>query len=173
MAFFSSQRREEMVSSRAMRTLRLLPLAVLVGCAPLSPVGAYSFTLSGTETQTAPGNDTSTSTGTGTLTINEGKADKSFVVVVAQTDSNPCTLNGTQSSSAPLTIDITPSQTCRFVYTGGQLTATIASGKIEVTNDDKSMTGSATLTISYAYAGQTLLFNFTGTGVRTYSGPRL
>lgn len=157
--------------------LCLLTALFIVGCGSVDEnIGAYAFTMTGTETQTAPTNNTSTSTASGTISVNATKIDKSYSIVVGQTSmpTAGCVLNGTRSTTSMYEIDIATGQTCSFQSTGATTTATISSGKVTITPAQTSTdVANLKIEVSYSYAGNTLLGNFAGTGVRTYAGPRL
>ncbi len=147
----------------------LVAMVLLAGCTPTDQlVGSFAFTLSGTETTTAPGNSSSTSTGTGTLAVTHGVATD-YVVVIAQTDSNPCTLLGSATKDKPTVITISAGQKCQFLYSTGSVTATLGSGSVTL---DSMTQNTATLSIDYSYAGTVFGINYAGTGARTYTGPR-
>lgn len=149
-----------------MRTVTLFATAVLLtACGPDPMIGSYSFTLTGTDTNTAPNNSTSTPSGTGTLAVTSALMTD-YVLTAAQTDASPCVLKGTRGEKAQ-TITIAAEQKCTFVYAGGQVTATMTSGTATLKDNVMS------LEVSYSYAGTTLGINYAGTGKRTYSGPRM
>lgn len=149
--------------------LTVIALTLASGCTPNDQlVGSFSFALTGTETTTSPGNSTSTSTGIGTLAVTHGVASD-YVVVIAQTDSNPCTLVGTKTTDKPLVITLTAGQTCQFLYSTGHVTATITSGAVTL---DANTRNTATLSLGYSYAGKVFGINYVGSGTRTYTGPR-
>ena len=150
-------------------TLTALVAVVLTGCTPADLlVGSYNFTLSGTDTTTAPGMSTSTPTGTGTLAITHGVATD-YVIVIGQTNSSACQLTGKKNKDKAQVIDIAAGQVCQFLYSTGSVTATLTSGFVTL---DSSTMNSATLALAYSYTGSVLGITYAGTGSRTYVGPR-
>jgi hypothetical protein len=158
-----------------MRSLLLLAVVLSACGVPYDPlVGSFNFTLTGTEMQTMPSNQNSTTTGTGTIAITHGIAEKSYVLTVAETDSNPCTLRGTRNEMDPNTIDIASAQMCHFTAGGGSITATLNASTAKLTLGPGSMPGADTikLDVTYSYSGTVLGFQFSGTGTRSYQGAR-
>jgi hypothetical protein len=138
----------------------------LSACAPDPMLGSFNFTLNGTETETAPRSQTTTSTGAGTLAVTTGKT-VDYVLTVAQTDASPCVLEADRNDKGDV-VSITPAQKCTFVFPAGQVTATMTTGTVTVSEKGESLT----VNVTYTYAGTTLGINFAGTGSRTYTGPR-
>ena len=148
-----------------MRSLALLAL-LLTACAPDPVLGTYDFTLTGTETETAPRSQTTASSGTGPMAITTGKTSD-YVVTLAQTDATPCVVNADKTEKGDA-INITAGQKCTFVFAGGNVTATMTTGTVAVSEKGEN----ATVKVNYTYAGTTFGINFAGTGERTYTGPR-
>ena len=149
-----------------MRTLLILSAVALCACAPDYTPGTYDFTLTGTDTETAPRSQTSTPAGGGTMAITVGKK-VDYLITIAQTDATPCVLEADRNDKGDA-VNITAAQKCTFVYSGGTVTATINTGTVSVS--DKGET--ATVNVAYSYAGTIIGINFAGTGTRTYAGPR-
>lgn len=146
----------------------MLSFAV-TACTPADQlVGTFAFSLSGTDTNTAPNTTSTNPTGTGSLAITQGVATD-YVMVIAQTDTSPCTLTGSKASGKPNVITIGTGQTCQFAYPFGSVKATLNTGSVTL---DTSTMNTATLAMAYSYAGQVFNINYAGTGNRTYAGPR-
>lgn len=147
-----------------MRSLVLVALA-LTGCAQPDLVpGTFNFTLTGTETETAPRNQITATSGSGTITT--GKTSD-YVITLAQTDATPCVVNADRTEKGDA-INITAGQKCTFFFSGGNVTATMSTGTVSVSEKGEN----ATVKVTYTYAGTTIGINFAGTGERTYTGPR-
>jgi hypothetical protein len=145
----------------------LLLLSLCAACSSVDPlIGTFNFTLTGSDTQTAPTSGTNPASGNGSVAITHGVAVDSYDITVAQVNSTACTVKGMQNDKDPLTIDITTMQTCSFASGTGSVTATFTSGSATVKED------TLTLQVGYSYAGTSFGINFAGTGSRTYTGPR-
>src|SRR5450432_1537658 len=133
-----------------------LTLAVVLSAcvAPVDGrIGSYHFTLSGSDTETAPQMQTTTPTGVGTLAITAGAADVGYDITIAETDTNPCSLLGTLKEKDQETIDIAANQTCKFSFSGGTVTGTLTSGSATLTDQTMS------LTMAYSFAGTIIGIN--------------
>lgn len=150
-----------------MRTLLLATALFFTACAPpdLLP-GTYEFNLTGTETETAPRNQTTMTGGTGYMTVTPGKS-VDYLVTLAQSDATPCLVEATRDEKTDV-ISIKAEQKCTFVFSGGNVTASLTSGTLSGTEKGET----ATLEVNYTYAGSTFGINFAGTGRRTYAGNR-
>jgi hypothetical protein len=157
-----------------MRALVVASIAIVsTACNAVDPLlGSFNFVLTGSDTQTAPGSGTSTPSGTGTLAVTAGKTEKSYVVTIAQLEPNTggsCTLTATKDPMEPLTATVTAAQTCRFEGFNTTVTGTMTSGSLKV---DTEKGETATLSLSYTFAGTFFGVNFAGNGMRTYTGAR-
>lgn len=147
-----------------MRTFLFLAALTLVGCAPDPTLGTFDYTMTGTDTQTAPGSDVTNTTGAGVLAITTGKAND-YLITVAHSDTTPCTFNADRNDKGD-TIALAAGQSCKLL---GGATAVLTTGKLSVTEKGES----ATLEVTYSYSGTGLFgINYTGNGVRKYTGPR-
>src|SRR6185503_5274108 len=107
--------------------LALVALA-FVGCAPDPMIGSYSFTITGTDTQTAPTSGTSAATGTGTLAITTGKTD-AYLVTVGHSDISSCTLKGTKKKEPQdMKFELLANQPCILKNGNTVANAVITSG---------------------------------------------
>jgi hypothetical protein len=150
-----------------MRRLALLSLfAALTACAPDPLLGTFTFTLTGTDTETAPRNVTASVTGMGTLAITTGKT-VDYVITLSHTDADACVLEADRDQKGE-TVSLTVGQKCTFTSGAGTTTATLTSGT--VTGTEKGETVS--IAVNYSYTATALGINFAGTGVRTYAGVR-
>lgn len=161
-----------------MRILTLCAALFLVGCGPGTDplIGSYAYTLTGTDTNTAPNTDTATSSGTGVLVITANAETTGYFVTLAHPDTNACTLAGTIDSKAMgPEITITANQACPFKSGLGTITATVTSGKAVLKVNAKRAEDVMTFDVAYSYAGNTgfpFNLNFAGTGTRKYTGTR-
>ena len=162
-----------------MRVPALVALVLVVGCGPgIDPlIGSYPFTLTGTETNTAPNTNTATTTGTGTLAVTANAAMTGYVITAAHSDASPCVIEGTATEKATgPEITVKADQKCVFVAGATTTTVTFTSGKSVLKLNDTRVMDVMTLDVAYSYAGTTtlgaLVFNFAGTGKRTYTGTR-
>lgn len=143
----------------------LLVMIICSACTPLDPLlGTYNVTVTGTDTQTAPTNSTANVTGPGTLAITSDKERVGYVITFGQ-EGYLCRVKATRNATEPAKLDVPDGQTCII----GGFTATTTDGSVSVDKDTMSI---GTLTVAYSYSGQ-VVFNVSGTGTRTYSGPRL
>lgn len=149
-----------------MRSLPALLALALLGCAPDPVLGTYDFTLTGSETETAPRNQTTATNGTGFLAITTGKA-ADYVITVAQSDATPCVVDAERTEKGDA-INVTAGQKCTFIFGGGNLTATMTSGTVVASEKGENIT----VKVDYSYTGTTFGINFAGTGTRSYVGPR-
>jgi hypothetical protein len=95
-----------------------------------------------------------------------------YVVTVAMSDSTACTLKAKADDKTPLTLDITSGQNCNLLYNGSNVTATFTSGTGTLTAGQTDKDDSMKLELAYTFTGSIGIFNFSGSGMRTYTGPR-
>ena len=161
-----------------MRALTLLGLTLLVGCGPgIDPlIGSYTFTMTGTDTNSAPNTDVSMPAGGGTVAITSNALVTGYVITVAQTNTSPCVFDGTAAvqKGADPEITIKPNQTCTLFTPSGTATATLTTAKAVLKLGTTRTADTMTLDVAYSYAGTTAIFNinFAGTGHRTYTSAR-
>ena len=159
-----------------MRKLFVVAALGLAACAPDPMIGSYSFTITGTETQTAPTSGSSTPSGTGTLAITAGKTD-AYLVTVGHSDISSCTLKGTKKAQQQdMKFELLPNQPCILKNGGTVANAVITSGTVSQTITQVSSQETrrdVSLAISYTWSYTALGFNFVGTGNRTYAGPEM
>lgn len=151
--------------------MRLAPLALaavfaLSACAPDPLLGTFNFNMTGTDTETAPRNMSTSTTGNGTFSVTTGKA-VDYLVTLAQVDTSPCVLDADRNDKGDAIV-ITAGQKCTFAYAGGTATATLTSGSISASEKGET----ASVNVSYTYAGSVIGINYAGTGTRTYAGSR-
>jgi hypothetical protein len=155
-----------------MRLALLLPL--LAACSsPDLLVGTYNTMVTGSDVS---GNNTTTVSGAATVAITQSvgvTTPTSYEITVAQSDSTACTLKGTQNDKSPLKIDITSGQNCTLGYSGGSVTATFTMGSVTLTTGQTEKDDSMALTLAYTFTGSTFGIGFSGSGNRTFTGPRL
>ncbi len=150
-----------------MRTLFLTAALTLAACAPDATLGTFDYTMSGTDTETAPGSSGSTTSGTGVLSITTGKV-ADYLVTVAPSDTSSCTFAVTRNQKDG-SLAFAGGQTCALVARSNSATATMSSGVLTINEKSES----ATLEVAYAYSGSGLFgINFAGNGKRTYTGKR-
>jgi hypothetical protein len=127
-------------------------------------LGSFNFTMTGSETETAPRTQTTMSTAMGVLTVTTGKTSD-YVVVLSQNDTGPCVLEAKNERNE---IVMTSGQQCTFAGGGGtRLTATLTSGSIVRGERGEAIT----VNVAYTYTAMVVL-NFVGSGTRTYAGTR-
>lgn len=156
-----------------MRLATLSSLVLLVGCGPgIDPlIGSFTFTMSGSDVNTAPDTNSSTATGAGTVAITSNGLTTGYVVTVAQSDLTPCVFAGTTAEKATdPQITITSGQTCAL----GSATATLTAAKAVLKMNATRAADVITVDVSYSYAGKYPIFNtnYTGNGHRVYTGTR-
>lgn len=146
-----------------MRTFLFAAALALVGCAPDPTLGTFDFTMTGTDTQTAPSNDLTNTTGAGVLAITTGKT-ADYLLTLAQADLTPCTFNVARDDKTTA-LSLPGGQACKI----GPSTAILTTSSLTI--DEKAET--AVLTVAYTYSGTGLFgVNYAGTGTRTYNGKR-
>jgi hypothetical protein len=150
-----------------MRTLLLAAALAFAGCAPDPMLGSFDYTMSSSDTETAPGNGTSNGAGAGVLAVTTGKA-ADYLVTLAHADTTPCTFTANRDDKTGI-VGLASGQTCLVVARGTGATATLTSGTVTVDEKGENMT----VEVAYSYAGQALFgINFAGNGKRTYVGKR-
>ncbi len=161
-----------------MRSLSTLAaLVVLGGCGPgIDPLlGSYTFTLTSTDTESAPTTNTLTTTSAGTVSLTTNAALTGYVIALGHSDASVCVLEGTvaeKSTSPEITLKL--EQKCTLASGSGIATATLTSGKASLKVNDTRAADVMTIDVAYSYAGTRPIFNmaFAGTGKRTYVGTR-
>jgi hypothetical protein len=155
-----------------MRLALLVPL--LAACSsPDLLVGTYNTMLTGSDVSNG---NTSTVSGTATIAVThsvEMATPQPYEVTVAQSDSTACTLKGTIDDKSNLKIDITSGQNCTLGYAGGNVTATFTMGTAVLTTGMTEKDDSMKLDLAYTFVGTTFGINFSGSGNRSFTGPRL
>jgi hypothetical protein len=97
-----------------------------------------------------------------------------YEITIAMSGSTACTLKGTVNSSSNLKIDITSGQNCTLEFSTGTATATFTLGTATLTAGMTEKDDSMVVALSYTFTGTTIIgTGFSGSGMRTYTGPRL
>jgi hypothetical protein len=156
-----------------MKRLALVLAVALTGCAPDGMIGTYAFTITGTDTQTAPQSQSTTASGSGWLTITKGKTD-AYIVTVANSDTGSCTLKGTKKKDdSAMTFDLVANQPCVLRSGGNAVNATITSGTVNLSVTQVSQNEvrkDISMAVNYNWTYTAFTINFVGTGTRTYAG---
>jgi hypothetical protein len=150
-----------------MRLLALVVAASFAACAPDPVLGAFNYTVSGTDmTTTGTGQGMFTVSGTGTMVVTT--AAKGGYLVVLSAPNLSCTLTADPDRQKPGAASVPTPQNCAVSVNGNGTTATLTSARLSV---DQNV---ATLNVSYTYTGTLLLgLTYSGNGSRTFTGPRI
>jgi hypothetical protein len=156
-----------------MRLALLFPL--LAACSsPDLLVGTYNTMLTGSDVVNG---NTSAVSGTATIAVTHSvtmATPQPYEVTVAMSGSTACTLNGTVDDKSNLKIDITSGQNCTLEFSTGTATATFTLGTVVLTAGMTEKDDSLKTDLSYTFTGTTIIgTGFSGSGMRSYTGPRL